>query len=508
MHIHRSRIAKGLAVVLLAAATSAQAGFGSQVLNGGFNQQGSTPDFAAHWESGDGGMWGGSARTGWNNHDGDGYANLFKGNWGGFTYAGTWQYAGPVQGNARYELSAWFLMDNVWAASSCMLKIEWYQDAQLLSSSQLPLGAFAQGVWVKKILAAKAPATANHAHVVLTADGIGPWGALYMDDVAFGAIDASVSSFGSVPNGGFFQGAWNEWNGADRTDWNQRDGDGWSTMIKGTWGGYDNGGFWIGDPYRTSRDVDQEVAAWFYVDNGWTASDVRISVEWHWRQYTMNTYHFTVTNLTQGQWVRNSFRVPRPTHGSEEYAHVMVQANGVGASGAMYVDAISLMEYVPASDNGIRNGGFESGVYGVGDKALRWYNDGGGLWGSAARKNWKPYAGSYSATILGAWSGLNYGGWWQHCPVTAGVTYTASGRFFRESAWTSPDAALSIEWYDGDNNQLSVNSVSLSGLSADSWSLQSVSGAAPAQAKYAIVVIEASGIGNNGTFYLDEVRFQ
>jgi hypothetical protein len=233
-----------------------------------------------------------------------------------------------------------------------------------------------------------------------------------------------------------------------------------------------------------------------------------VSVEWYWRQYHVDTYTFNVTNLTQGQWVRNNFRVPACYHNNEDYVHVVVQASGVGASGAMYVDAITLLEAIPAATNIIQNGGFEAGVYRLDTQAMAWSGDGGSMWGSAARRNWKPYAGSFSGTIQGSWSGSSSGGWWQHSTVTPGVTYTASVQCYRESSWTATNVVLSITWYDSDVNMISESSVDLTSIPADAWYLRNVSGVAPAQAKYAVVALEALGLGPNGTFYLDEVKLQ
>jgi len=140
--------------------------------------------------------------------------------------------------------------------------------------------------------------------------------------------------------------------------------------------------------------------------------------------------------------------------------------------------------------------------------ALAWDdNQKGGLWGSAMRTDWQQKTGKYSAAIQGAYSGADYGGWWQDCPVEGGAQYELSSFLFWDNDWSADNLELRIEWYS-DGQKIDENKKRLSNLPEAKWIQKSITASAPPEADSAHIVLDASGLDTEGVLYMDDISFK
>jgi hypothetical protein len=286
------------------------------------------------------------------------------------------------------------------------------------------------------------------------------------------------------------------WGNSERSNWNNHDGDGYSDLVKGSWGGYDYGGSW--QRMGVAGGQQYEATAWFYCDNGWAASTWQLKIEWYDSSDTyISEDTLDITGVPQGTWVQKMLTATAPANAAA--ANFVLNVSGINSSGAMYMDDLDFHEVAGSGDWGVQNGGIED--QGSTDTdAAQW-----GEWGSAARRSWNQRSGTWSMGLQPQWSGFDYGGCWQAINVTGYVPYTVTGYFLRDSGWTASSVALKLEWYDSGDNLISDDSIDLGGLPAWSWEEKVLEATAPGNAAKAHLVLTASGIGTSDMFYMDDV---
>jgi hypothetical protein len=162
---------------------------------------------------------------------------------------------------------------------------------------------------------------------------------------------------------------------------------------------------------------------------------------------------------------------------------------------------------VSARANLVDNAGFE--MEGSHEKAAQSWedNDTGGYWGSAMRTDWQQCEGNFSGAIQGAFSGADYGGWWQNCDVSPGRRYTLSADFYWDNEWQADVFEMRIEWYS-EGRKISVENKKLSGIPEARWTRRNIRATAPMSADAAHIVVDASGLGTEGVLYIDNVAFE
>ncbi len=128
----------------------------------------------------------------------------------------------------------------------------------------------------------------------------------------------------------------------------------------------------------------------------------------------------------------------------------------------------------------------------------------GWTWGNTVRTDWQSFRGTHTAAIRGAWSGLDHGGLWQSVPVQPARPYHLSAHFMWDNDWKADFIELRIEWYDGET-KLRVDQRKITHLAKDKWSEKGFDLQAPQNAKKAHVVLDVSGIAEEGVLYVDEL---
>lgn len=150
-----------------------------------------------------------------------------------------------------------------------------------------------------------------------------------------------------------------------------------------------------------------------------------------------------------------------------------------------------------AQGNLLVNPGFESTL-----DADNW----GTAWGTFSREPWNhPPEGAYAGYIKGGWGGGDNGGVIQSVPAIPGVKYRLSGRFYCDNGWTAASKALKIEFFDEGGHLLDSRVSDLSRLKDGNWIEEGIAATAPAGTVRLQVVVEASGIGPDGTLGVDNL---
>lgn len=176
------------------------------------------------------------------------------------------------------------------------------------------------------------------------------------------------------------------------------------------------------------------------------------------------------------------------------------------------VVVVSMLCVSAVRANLLQNAGFET----EGTNSMTAYNwlwgvpdIHGSCWGSASRENWRSHSGSWQGTIRGSWSGMQSGGWWQEVAGKEGVTYSFSGWFWADNAWTNQqEQAIKLEFYSGvQNGQTLLASVTnwVSGV-GESWVQETVQGIAPEGTTWVRAVIHADNVGTDGALQFDDVE--
>ena len=135
-------------------------------------------------------------------------------------------------------------------------------------------------------------------------------------------------------------------------------------------------------------------------------------------------------------------------------------------------------------------------------------SDWSSTWGNQqfARETWNsPPEGTYAIYLKGTWAGGdNYGGGLQAVPgITAGLTYNLSASFYWDNSWSASYQAMKLEFFDSGANMLVAYTNYLQGIPEATWTLMTITGAAPSGSAYAQVVFEGSGFGNAGVLGAD-----
>lgn len=153
---------------------------------------------------------------------------------------------------------------------------------------------------------------------------------------------------------------------------------------------------------------------------------------------------------------------------------------------------------VAAQANVLVNSGFESDI-----SPTDWST----VWGGASREEWNtPPEGKYAFYIKGKWGGQDNGGVIQSVPAAEGNRYALRAMIYCDNGWKAVVQVLKLEFFDSDGNLLDTFSQDLAGLVEKRWTETTVTGAAPAGTARAQVVLEVSGVGNDGLIGIDNVN--
>ena len=171
----------------------------------------------------------------------------------------------------------------------------------------------------------------------------------------------------------------------------------------------------------------------------------------------------------------------------------------------------------PASANVLVNPGFESPVivqpppeyYGAGDG---WTSFGGGIFTIDALVGIPPNSGAQLVKMFGGCCS----GAWQEFPAVAGQTWNG-GVWIRSDSLDplagGQVAAVNIEWHAADGTQISFisNGTFTAASPLDTWTLQTVTGVAPAGTAFARLVIITGDFlegGPAGAPFYDDAFFE
>lgn len=132
------------------------------------------------------------------------------------------------------------------------------------------------------------------------------------------------------------------WGSAARVAWRPPEG-AWHGTICGTWSnGYDYGGFWQEMP--AVPGATYTFGAWFWADSTWWASEQSIKLEFFDGAAGGETRLLALTNAfydVAQAWVFKEVAATAPAGAT--WVRVVVLANGIGASGALQFDDLSLV---------------------------------------------------------------------------------------------------------------------------------------------------------------------
>ncbi len=189
---------------------------------------------------------------------------------------------------------------------------------------------------------------------------------------------------------------------------------------------------------------------------------------------------------------------------ASNYAPVFVDGE-LAEPAAFY--AVARLENGPS--NLLANASFE--VSGSSDSRARHWEAAAGeshgdYWGSAARVDWRCHQGASAAAVRGAWSGNDYGGWWQEGAAQAGRSYQASAWFWAdhvENTWTAAVQELKLEFYDGSFGLLDSSGIGLDDVE-ETWTQKTVQATAPAGTAWARFVVNVSGASASGALQFDQ----
>jgi len=129
------------------------------------------------------------------------------------------------------------------------------------------------------------------------------------------------------------------WGSAVRVDWRATDGR-YIGAVRGTWAGMgDYGGFWqeaeieAGSTYKASAS--------FWADGGWRAETQEMKIEfWNADRSEMVGVEGVTLDDVGEIWVQKEVSAQAPEGAA--YARVVISVSGVGDSGALQIDQVSL----------------------------------------------------------------------------------------------------------------------------------------------------------------------
>jgi hypothetical protein len=124
--------------------------------------------------------------------------------------------------------------------------------------------------------------------------------------------------------------------------------------------------------------------------------------------------------------------------------------------------------------------------------------------GNAYREGWAAHTGVQGMAFHG-WEGT--GGFFQDIAATAGITYSLSAWYQNDTIPTTAIFRTKIEWLDVSNAQISVDTLTLTGLN-NTWQQIGFSALAPANTVTARMVFVVDSTANGGqTLKIDDVNF-
>ncbi len=134
---------------------------------------------------------------------------------------------------------------------------------------------------------------------------------------------------------------------------------------------------------------------------------------------------------------------------------------------------------------------------------------------------WRAHSGGFEASIPATWDihTNDNGGWWQEVTneIGAGSTWIASGYFWSDNTggkvWTAAWAGIEVEFYPGTNRLPSgkiTNYATAFSPPGETWTYFAVTGTAPANAAWARVYVNASGLatGDKGALQFDDISLR
>lgn len=157
----------------------------------------------------------------------------------------------------------------------------------------------------------------------------------------------------------------------------------------------------------------------------------------------------------------------------------------------------------------LKNGSFEEGAINP-ENAQHWRmnepDDHGDSWGNAIRTDWRAHDGSFIGAVRGAWAGMGeYGGFWQEAMVSPGTTCRATAWFWADENWIAEVQEFKIEFWNEDRSEkLDEKSIALHDVS-ELWTQRAVEAVAPEDTAWARVVLNVSGVGNDGALQVDAI---
>jgi hypothetical protein len=129
------------------------------------------------------------------------------------------------------------------------------------------------------------------------------------------------------------------WGTASREQWRAHSGT-YEAALAGSWAGDTQGGWW--QQAAAEPGVTYTASAWFWADDGWTAVDQGIKIEFY--DATLTTPIHTVTNQISGistNWQQETVQAVAPQDAA--YVRVVIYVWGVGANGALQFDDVELI---------------------------------------------------------------------------------------------------------------------------------------------------------------------
>lgn len=148
----------------------------------------STPQAPLNWKLNEpddhGDIWGSAIRMDWRARSGS-HAVALCGTWANTgDNGGLWQEA-EVEPERTYRFSAWLWADADWTANVQELKLEFWDVGRsiLLGEDKVSVSGLSEK-WTEHSVQGKAPAGAFWVRVVVYVSGVGPSGAMQVDDAA------------------------------------------------------------------------------------------------------------------------------------------------------------------------------------------------------------------------------------------------------------------------------------------------------------------------------------
>lgn len=245
----------------------------------------------------------------------------------------------------------------------------------------------------------------------------------------------------------------------------------------------------------------------FRWDADWSAGQREFEIEWKRDDWTsIETNTFIVGFAGNPAIWHHSGAYPVVAPDEATHAEIRFDYNWVTPSNAyFYLDDVALEE-VDSWKPGVQNGDFDRAFYPC---ALgNWQSS-----GMVARSHWQGYRDigrSNALAAMGYYSGHHSGQARQTFAVQADASYRLSFHHARDNGFTTAVANVEIDWLGSDTQSVVGSDSFAIGLPANGagWaSFQSSMLTSHSSAAYAQIRFVFNGVGEYGTYYIDEVEF-